>query len=247
MLNSKKESKRKKFLEAKWQNLCLFTYAVEAELLKPYLPAGLVSDSLNTEAEFAGKAFLSLVAFDFLDTAVFGVKWPGFINFPEINLRFYVKDKNDRGVVFIRELVPQFLVAKLARFFYNEPYLSCPMKSSFSKTAGIIEIEHQIHFNNKTHALKLRAEETPYYPAENGIENFFKEHRFGFGKSRNGKPLRYEVEHPLWELYPVLSYELNFDFGAVYADEFAFLNQEKPFSVMLARGSKVCVFGKEEN
>src|SRR5437868_12171774 len=97
------------FLTARWSNVFLATYAVPDDLLLPRLPPGLVLDRR------AGQAFVSLVAFDFIDTRVFGIPWPGYRSFPEVNLRFYVRCGEQRGVVFIRELVSPRLVAWLAR------------------------------------------------------------------------------------------------------------------------------------
>src|SRR5438270_13540279 len=84
------------FLTARWSNLCLLSYAVPPTLLENRLPAGLELDTRD------GQAFVSLVAFDFLDTRVFGIPWPGYRNFAELNLRFYVRQGEERGVVFLR-------------------------------------------------------------------------------------------------------------------------------------------------
>ncbi|KPV43387.1 hypothetical protein SE17_44325, partial [Kouleothrix aurantiaca] len=62
------------FLSARWSNLFLLTYAVPPELLEHRLAPGLTLDTRD------GQAFVSLVAFDFLDTRVLGVPWPGFRN-----------------------------------------------------------------------------------------------------------------------------------------------------------------------
>src|SRR5260370_5945784 len=75
------ELERPAFLTARWINLLLATYAVPPELVASYLPAGIEPDARD------GRAFASLVAFDFRDTRVLGVAWPGFRNFPEVNLR----------------------------------------------------------------------------------------------------------------------------------------------------------------
>src|SRR5262245_23022935 len=85
------------FLTARWSNLFLATDAVPPALLRPRLAPGLDLDTRD------GQAFVSLVAFDFLDTRVLGVPWPGYRNFPELNLRFYVRHGGERGVMFIRE------------------------------------------------------------------------------------------------------------------------------------------------
>src|SRR5262245_66568512 len=82
------------FLTARWQNLFLATYAVPPALLEPRLPPGLALDLRD------GHAFVSLVAFEFLDTHVWGIGWPGCRNFTELNLRYYVQFGRERGVVF---------------------------------------------------------------------------------------------------------------------------------------------------
>src|SRR5688572_29057707 len=109
------------FLTARWTDLFLATYAVPPALLEPRLPPGLALDTRD------GQAFVSLVAFQFLDTRVLGIPWPGYRHFAELNLRFYVRQGTERGVVFLREFVPQRFVAWVARWVYNEPYLAAPL------------------------------------------------------------------------------------------------------------------------
>src|SRR5690242_1584313 len=127
------------FLTARWSNLAIITYNFDPNLLTDYLPPNCELDAID------GRAFVSLVAFDFLDTRVLDVAWPGFVNFPEINLRFYVRGPgNRRGVSFIRELVPQRSVALIARSIYNEPYVAVPMTSSIDVTRGRINTTHTV-------------------------------------------------------------------------------------------------------
>src|SRR5260221_10578986 len=112
-----------KFLTARWSNLIIASYVAPRKLLSPLLPPGLELDCRD------GQCFVSLVAFDFHNTKVLGVPWPGFQNFLELNLRFYVRHGNQRGVVFVREFVPRRLVAWMARTLYNEPYHASRMSS----------------------------------------------------------------------------------------------------------------------
>ena len=104
------------FLTAQWLNVAAITFAVEEERLRPYLPGGATIDTLE------GSPRVSLVAFEFRRTRVRGLAIPRHIDFPEINLRFYVRHGGERGVVFIRELVPRRAIATIARLLYNEPY-----------------------------------------------------------------------------------------------------------------------------
>ena len=128
----------KPFLTAKWHNLFLATYQVPAALLEKHLPPGLTLDMRGGEGPF-----VSLVAFEFLrTTAVLGIGWPGYRNFAELNLRFYVRQGEQRGVVFIREFVPQRLVAWMARWLYNEPYLAAPIAADLSESADEIRMHY---------------------------------------------------------------------------------------------------------
>jgi uncharacterized protein YqjF (DUF2071 family) len=224
------------FLSAHWNNLFLASYAVSPALLEPRLPAGLQLDLRD------GNAFVSLVAFEFLHTRVLGVPWPGYRNFAELNLRFYVRHGSDRGVVFIREFVPQRLVAWMARAFYNEPYLAAPLTARRQEDESSIRMDYQLTFAGGEHRISVVGDKPGFRPGPDSLEHFFKEHHWGFGRTRGGRCLRYEVEHPVWDVYPVRSFELEFDWGLVYGPEWDFLAGARPISTVLVAGSAVRVF-----
>lgn len=237
------------FLSARWSNLCLFTYPVPPAVLEKRLPPGLELDTRE------GQAFVSLVAFDFLDTRVLGVGWPGYRNFAELNLRFYVRRRRspaesaaqtppERGVVFVREFVPRRLVARMARSIYNEPYLAAPLVSSVRDEPDKITVEHRLTFAGRTHTMSMTGSKPAFRPGETGVEHFFKEHHWGYGTGRNGRLLRYRVEHPVWDVYPVQSWSVDLDWAAVYGPEWAFLAGAQPYSTVLAAGSAIQVFPK---
>jgi uncharacterized protein len=229
------------FLSARWSNLILLTYAVPPELLQHRLPDELELDARD------GRAFVSLVAFDFLDTRVLGVAWPGYRNFPEVNLRFYVhrRDSGERGVMFIREFVPQRLVAWVARRIYNEPYQAAPMRSRVEMHGGTIVIEHEFTAGGRVNSIRAIGELATSCPADTSDEHFFKEHRWGFGRARRGgRCIIYEVIHPTWECHAVREWKLDLEWGSVYGQEWAILQDAKPCSVVIAKGSRVSVLPK---
>jgi len=224
------------FLSARWTNLFLATYAVPPSLLEKRLPTGLELDTRD------GQAFVSLVAFDFAGTRVFGVPWPGYRNFPELNLRFYVRHGSDRGVIFIREYVALRLVARLARLLYNEPYRVAPLSSLIHDEPDRLTVEHRLRQGGRVHTLRATGGKPGYLPEETSVEHFFKEHRWGFGRTRRGRALRYEVVHPVWEVYPVVDYHIDLDWGLVYGPEWDFLSEADPYSTIVAGGSAVRVY-----
>jgi uncharacterized protein len=226
------------FLTARWANLCLLSYAVPPSLLEPRLPPGLELDERD------GKTYASLVAFDFLDTRVLGIPWPGYRSFPELNLRFYVRQGAERGVVFVREFVPKRLVAWLARAVYNEPYVAAPLSSTLHENDGGLTFEQRITFGGRTHTISVTGSKPAVLPCETSMDHFFKEHRWGFGINRRGECIRYEVQHPHWDVYGVQSYHLDLDWEMLYGPEWQFLCQQTPCSVIFAVGSAVAVYPK---
>jgi uncharacterized protein YqjF (DUF2071 family) len=228
------------FLTARWSNLAIITYDVDPDLLNDYLPPDCVLDTID------GRGFVSLVAFDFLDTCVLDVAWPGFVNFPEINLRFYVRGPGDRrGVSFIRELVPQRSVAQIARSIYNEPYFAVPMTSVINIASGRITTTHVAQFAGRANTIRVSGSTDTIRPAETSREHFFKEHSWGYGTSRDRRLITYEVRHPIWSVYrdPRID-SLDWDFVGVYGSTWEFLQNAEPYSLLFAVGSEVAVFPK---
>jgi uncharacterized protein YqjF (DUF2071 family) len=222
------------FLTARWTNLILANYAVPDRLLEPWLPPGLELD------RFDGRAYVSLVAFDFFDTRVVGVTWPGYRSFPEVNLRFYVRAGADRGVCFVREYVPLRAVAWLAKLTYNEPYFVTRMASRVIDGPDAITVEHRLSRNGRDCVLRATGRKPAGRPAAD--ERFFTEHRWGFGRSRRRTATRFEVCHPPWEVYPVCDAHVDLDWVGLYGRDWAVLQSARPDSTMLAAGSPVAVY-----
>jgi uncharacterized protein len=216
------------FLTARWQDLLLVTWTVPDALLQPHLPPGLVLD------RHGGHALVSLVAFDFSDTRVLGVRWPGYTRFPELNLRFYVREGARRGVCFVREYVPGRLVAGLARLLYNEPYVAVP----YRKEAAT----HVLEAGGRRHRIGWRTEGALSTPPEDSLAHFLKEHSWGFGQTRGGTLQRYEVEHPVWRTWERVEPKLDVDLGLLYGEKWAALQATPPLSVIAAEGSAIRVF-----
>jgi uncharacterized protein YqjF (DUF2071 family) len=234
------------FLTARWSNLCLVSYLVPRALLQPRLAPGLELDA--PPGISPGLAPVSLVAFDFLDTRVLGVRWPGHVNFHEINLRFYVRRTSDggRGVMFVREYVVSRLICLVASAVYNEPYAPAARMTCVTiRTPSAISVEHRMTVRSAgTCRLKVTAAAPPVVPPETSVEHWFKEHQWGFGRSRSGALLTYEVRHPHWAVYPETRLDLEFDWAGAYGPEWSLLHDARPVSVVLAEGSPVEVHPK---
>lgn len=201
-----------RFLTARWSHLAMLHFAIPAPWLRRHLPPGCEPDT-----SLDGKAYVSLVGFNFLQTRVLGVRWPGLTDFPEFNLRGYVRHvaSGDRGVVFIREIVPSRLIA----------------------------VEHTVRHDGRVSRMTLLADPEPYLPPPDSREAWFKEHRWGFNRTSHGGRLRrYEVVHPAWRCHRVASYELDWDFEGLYGHPWGALHDRRADLALLAEGSDVSVY-----
>jgi len=225
----------KEFLAARWTNLIIASYRVSPERLKDRVPPGLELDLRD------GNAHVSLVAFQFTHTRVKGIAWPGYSHFNEVNLRFYVRAGERRGVVFIREYVPKRLIAWVARTFYNEPYRIAEIEDNIVNAPEEMIARYRMFLGNHAMEVEVVANPKANFPSDESEEHFFKEHQWGYGVSRNGVLQTYEVRHPLWRTFEVRSYRIDWDWELAYGKDWAFLQKNEPCSVILAAGSEVSV------
>lgn len=230
----------KKFLTAKWLDLVMANYLIEPALLKESVPEGTELDFWN------GQCYASLVAFKFFETRVLGIPIPFHRNFLEVNLRFYVRretpDETRRGVVFIKEIVPRLAIALVARYAYGEPYET--WKMSHAQTEK--ELSYSWSNRNCENHIAVESGENLGIPESGSHGEFIIEHYWGYTKRGPVRTDEYKVEHPKWELFDVSSAQIDVDFGKTYGEKFAFLNEQKPESILLAKGSEIAVYKGEK-
>ncbi len=229
-----------RFLTARWVHLALLNYEVAPEILAPLVPAGTELDS------FAGKTFLSMVGFQFLDTRVLGLPIPFHRHFEEVNLRFYVRRETTegprRGVVFVKELVPKRAIAWTARWLYNENYVPLPMSHQDSLDEGTGGwIRYCWNHRGQDEELAARITGQPYLPDLDSEESFIAEHYWGYSRQRSGATVEYQVQHPPWRLWNARESSFSCDSGRLYGSRFADLAGKKPSSAFVAEGSEIVV------
>ncbi|WP_338812290.1 DUF2071 domain-containing protein [Bernardetia sp. Wsw4-3y2] len=236
------------FLIAEWQKLAFVNYEIEPSLLIPYLPFGTELDL------WKGKCYVSLIGFMFKDVKLIGFSIPFHTDFEEVNLRFYVKRLDPitkewkRGVVFIKEIVPKPAITFVANTIYGENYETMKMSHKWIENQDNREIEYtwQKNKTEKLNSIYLKTTKNLSEIEEGSKTEFITEHYWGYAKQGDQKTNEYEVTHPKWQKYDVLDYEIKADFGGIYGEEFSFLDNQKPASVMLAEGSKITVEPKSK-
>lgn len=227
----------KRFLTAEWNNLVMLNYAADPALLARFVPPGTELDA------FESKTYVSLVGFEFNRTRVLGIAVPFNKSFEEVNLRFYVRRGDRRGVVFIKELVPKRAVAAVARWAFRENYSCVPMSHCIALGADgeASEAEYSWRSGPNRCAMRIETEGDRILPSEGSLAQFITEHYWGYARRRGGS-LEYEVRHPRWMVKNGRRAAFSGDATPFYDAAFAAILNREPDSAFLAEGSPVIVF-----
>lgn len=233
------------FLTAHWKYLAMLNYEVDPKILLSRLPVGTEFDT------FEGKTFVSMVGFLFHDTKLLGVPIPFHQNFEEVNLRFYVRHKAEngewrRGVVFVKEIVPKFAIALVARAVYEEHYIAIPTRHTLEFDSNTPEnpklVTYEWDYNDNWHHITVHPTGNSYSLATGSEEEFIAEHYWGYTRHSDGTTTEYKVEHPPWRVWAVKDSEFKCDIASLYGAEFVDCLSVKPSSAFLAEGSAVTVY-----
>ena len=236
----------RKFLTAEWRWLAMLNYAVEPILLEPLVPKSTLLDLHE------GQAYVSMVGFMFQKTRLLSLPIPWHRDFEEVNLRFYVRREIEgevrRGVCFIKELVPRWAIATVARAAYNEPYVALPMRHAIVEGSSRLpggsspSAQYEWKHAGRWNGLSLRATGEAQPLVSGSHEEFITEHYWGYTAQRDGSSIEYRVEHPSWSVWQAETAELDCNVASLYGAQFAEPLSRPPDTAFLADGSAVAVY-----
>jgi uncharacterized protein YqjF (DUF2071 family) len=225
------------FLTGEWKKLVMINFIIDPERLDRYLPAGT---RINY---FEGKCYLTLVAFTF-NNIQFKRMLSLYPQVYEVNLRFYVipedGSQEDRGVVFIKEIVGQPLLALGANLIYREHYSVLSVHHHHL----LYGKEQSIQYEWKTgqwNWIRMLVTQEANNIEEGSEAHFITQQPYGYTKASENKTLAYSVSHSAWKIFKLRSYSFNIQYGESFGEDFAFLQNENPASFQIADGSSVSI------
>lgn len=229
------------FLTAEWRHLAMLNYEVDPQILRRHVPRGTELDLWND------RAYVSIVGFRFLNTALMGLPIPFHGHFTEVNLRFYVRrrvqDEWRRGVVFVKEIVPLPTVTLVARWVYNENYVTLGMRHKIElpqvSNGGCGMAAYSWNWRGRWMELSVEMRGDPLPLAIGSEEEFITEHYWGYTAQRDGGTLEYAVEHPRWRVWRATSSQFEGDATSLYGAEFGKYLCGTPTSTFVADGSQI--------
>ena len=220
----------------------MLNYDIDAAILTPLVPSGTELDVTDHGA------LVSMVGFQFLNTRLLGIPVPFHGNFDEIDLRFYVRRRVEgqwrRGVVFIKEIVRKRAIAAVARWFYNENYVTARTCSAVAVPDARADCDGHVEYqwgDGVMSSMSAAFAGLPNLPAAGSEQEFVTEHYWGYTRQRDGSSIEYQVDHPRWRVWPAANVQLSCDVEATYGREYEAALVGEPRSAMVAEGSAVVV------
>lgn len=198
-------------LSMDWQHLLFMHYPVAPALLQPLLPAGLELDL------YEGDAWLGIVPFTMRNVRPRCLPVvSGLSDFPELNVRTYVRASGKAGVWFFSLDAHSALAVKLARWGFYLPYFRAEMSSLLAgnKVYDDDAITREV-YNAEIHYESIRRQPGAadarflafYQPlgevfqAQPGsLEHFLTERYCLYSCDPRGRLWRADIQHQPWPL-----------------------------------------------
>ena len=178
-----------------WHNLLFAHWRVDAGVLRRKVPAHFDLD------QFDGAAWLGVVPFQMTNVAPRGVpSLPWVSEFPELNVRTYVRVANRPGVYFFSLDAGSAVAVQAARLLLNLPYYSAAMT--------VTPHANEVHYSSRREdpsppavfVAQYRPTGTSFHAVHGSLEYFLTERYCLYNVDHKGAPYRLDIHHPPWAL-----------------------------------------------
>ncbi|MBC8144460.1 MAG: DUF2071 domain-containing protein [bacterium] len=235
-------------LNAQWRNIVMLNYIVEPVVFARYLPDGLELDTHHD------RHFLSVIGQMVQDVHVAGVSDPLHKEFEQVSLRFYVKRPLaaggfNRGVVYIKQVVPDALPVVAARAIYNESFVQMPMRHEIwppgagAKAIGMFDyyFAQDDEPNATWHRIHAATHDASRNMQIDSKEEFLTDRGWGYSGGPGITTLEYRIEHAKWRYFPATHSKLECDVMQVFGREFVPYINGSPDLAFVAEGSEIAI------
>ena len=178
-----------------WRSLLFMHWPVPAEVLRSHVPAPLAIDT------FDGTGWLGIVPFDLRDLRVRLLPaLPGLSDFPEINVRTYVRSGDHGGIWFFSLDAASTAAVLGARLTFGLPYRRAEME--VRQDGDWIHYRSRRMDGNAEFIGRYRPIGPPSEPLPGTLEHFLTERYALFTVEGGKKVIRGDIHHPPWGLQP---------------------------------------------
>lgn len=225
-------------MRQRWRDLLFLHWEVPVDAIRATLPAGLEPDT------FDGRAYLGIVPFRMEGVRpAFLPAVPGLSDFPELNLRTYVRDRAGvPGVWFYSLDAGGRLAVAIARTFFHLPYHAARMEVRPGETDGAISFTSRRRADGGESRFAWRPGAALAFPAAGSLEHFLVE-RYRLYAADGGRLFRGAVAHPP---YALRGTEVSRCVESLFAAAGFAAPDRPPDHAVCSDGVDVEVFGLEE-
>lgn len=208
-----------------WQTLLFAHWRIDPEVMRALVPSQLELDVHD------GSAWVGITPFLLTGLRLrMSPPVPGLSEFPELNLRTYVRCGGRSGVYFFSLDAASRLAVAGARTFFRLPYRRASM--TMETAEGWTRFRSQRAGDEAAFTARYRPTGEASAPAAGSLEGFLTERYALFTVLRNGKVLRGDIHHAPW---PLRGAEGVVDGGGLAAAEGVPLSDDPPLLHFSAR------------
>lgn len=179
----------------RWQRLLFAHWRVPASALRGLVPAPLVLD------EYDGSAWVALTPFHLTGLRLRGLPvLPAASDFPETNLRTYVRHGDRPGVFFFTLEAASRTAVTAARALFRLPYHLARM--SIAERGDWTDYRTERVHGDAELVCSYRPVGEAFRPRPGSREHFLTERYALYTVLRNGRVLRGDIHHAPWSLQP---------------------------------------------
>ena len=210
-----------------WNNTIFLNWEVTSELIRPYLPIGLVLDEIN------GKTWVSLVAFNMNNIGIRSLpKVPHISDFHEINIRVYVIFNGKPGVYFLSMEGSKRASCKVLKSLSKFPYRYSKMNRS-----EFVFQSQNIIFNDRL-KIDYELENNPVFKDKTDV---WLTERYAVFQDYKNQLIEYDVHHLEWPIQKIRIKSLDLNYP-----RFSFLINNQPDKLHYSKGVQVLTWDKKK-
>jgi uncharacterized protein YqjF (DUF2071 family) len=178
-----------------WHDLLFAHWPVDAGQLRRHVPSEFDLDL------FDGQGWIAIVPFHMTNVAPRGVpSLPWISEFPELNVRTYVRVNDRPGIYFFSLDAGSTLAVRAARVLLNLPYFSAAI--TVASRADSISYNSRRDGSSPPAVLSVTYRPTgaPFEADTGSLEYFLTERYCLYNLNHRGAPYRLDIHHPPWLL-----------------------------------------------
>jgi hypothetical protein len=227
----------KTLIKPSFTELVCVNFAIDRDVLEPYVPGGLQLDDYN------GETYVSLIA-----TCIRNVGFMGLPRrFNELSLRLYVKRRDTAisrsGTCFLKNFVSSGTGAWRLSSTFGREFNRLKIKSNNSGFGEdqIPEVDYSWSIEDHTNRLRVKARAPIKNDGPGTKVGFILSHTTHY-ESIGGQTFEYQVERPNWIVWDAAQANFTCDVKRLFGKEFVKPLARRPASVFVTAGSQVTIF-----